>query len=122
MRNLAIAAALLSASTLSQAAHKDVIAFKMTGDCNWSEYMEVVGDFNDWATPLGYNAEIFMPHDADDLETYYWVGTSADFTAFGAAYEKWMAGVMAGDSDPARLNDRLAECMQNESRSSYIAF
>ncbi|MEQ8263380.1 hypothetical protein [Pseudohaliea sp.] len=122
MKKMAIAAALLSASALSQAEHKDIIAFKMTGECSWGEYMKVVEDFNGWANPRGYNAQIFMPHDDSDLETYYWVGTSADFAAFGTAYDEWMAGLMAGDSEPQKLNDRFAKCVVNHSRSSYVAF
>lgn len=122
MRKLAFAAALLSASALSQAEHKDIIAFTMTGECTLSEYMEVVNDFNGWANKRGYSAQVFMPHDDNDLATYYWVGTSADFETFGKAYDEWMEGVMSGNSEPQKLNDRFAECVVNQSRSSYIAF
>ena len=63
-----------------------------------------------------------MPHDADDLETYYWVGTSPDTATFGAAHDEWLAGVMGGDSEPAALNSRFNECSVNHSRQSFYAF
>ncbi len=34
------------------AEHMDVIEFKMTGECSFSEYMEIVVDFNEWGGGL----------------------------------------------------------------------
>jgi len=122
MKKLLTAVALLAASTLAQAEYKDVIAFQMTGECSFSEYMEAVGEFNKWAAPHGYNTQIFMPMSSDDLETYFWVGTSADAGSFGTAYEAWLSELGDSESLPSELNARFAECGTNASRSSYHAY
>ena len=122
MRNLIIGAALLAAAGSAHAEYKDVIAFQMTGECSVAKYMEIVADFNEWAAPRGYQAQVFMPLDSDDLQTYYWVGTSADTETFGKAHDAWLAGVMSGDSGPAELNERFTECSTNLNRQSFYAF
>jgi hypothetical protein len=122
MKKLLIGAAVAAASTFAQAAHMDVIAFQMTGECSFGEYMEVVGDFNEWAEPHGYSTQILMPLASDDLQTHFWVGTSADSATFGAAYDMWMQGLADDDSTPADLNERLAECSTLTARSSYLSY
>ncbi len=122
MKKTIFAATLLVLSVSARAEYKDVIGFTMTGDCNFAEYMKVVADFNKWAKPRGYQAQIFVPHDSDNLETYYWVGTSADAATFGAAHDEWLKGIMEGDSEPAALAKRFGKCAENDSRQSFYAF
>lgn len=122
MKKLLLASALLAASGLAQAEYKDVIGFTMSGECTFKEYMEIVGEFNKWAKPRGYSAQVFMPNASNDLDTFYWVGTSPDTATFGKAHDEWVAGVMAGDTAPADLQGRFDECQTQTSRQSFLAF
>lgn len=122
MKKLLTGAVLAATTTLAQAAHMDVIAFQMTGECSFAEYMENVGNFNEWAEPKGYSAQILMPLASDDLQTFFWVGTSADSATFGAAYDMWMKGLGDDDSTPSELMERFEECSTNVSRSSYLSY
>jgi hypothetical protein len=122
MKKLLTGAALFAAATAAHAEYLDVIAFQMTGECTFAEYMETVNEFNEWAEPRGYTAQVLMPLSSDNLQTYYWVGTSADAAVFGKAYEEWLDGMGDSKSAPSRLNARFGECVNNMSRSSYHAY
>ncbi len=122
MKRTVFAVTLLVLAASARAEYKDVIGFTMTDDCSFAEYMKVVADFNKWAKPKGYQAQIFVPHDSDDLETYYWVGTSADAATFGAAHDDWLNGILEGGTEPAALAKRFGKCAENESRQSFYAF
>ncbi len=109
-------------ATASQADHLDVIGFTLSEDCSFAEYLEIVDDFNEWAAPYGYRTEIAAPTFHDDMATHYWLGRSAGFEAFGAAYDAWTAAQADADSGPARLNARFGECTSNSSRRAYQTF
>ena len=122
MKRLAIASALLAASTIAQAEYKDVIAIEMTGECTFDELMVLVGSFNKIAEPRGYSAQIFMPGASNDMKTYYWVGTSPDTATFGEAHDWWMGGVMSGEGQQAELQSEFDECTTQKSRQFFHAF
>ena len=122
MKRTMFAVTLLLLAVSARAEYKDVIGFTITNDCSFAEYMKVVADFNKWAKPRGYQAQVFVPHNSDDLQTHYWVGTSADAASFGAAHDEWLKGVMEGDSEPAALAKRFGKCAKNESRQGFYAF
>ncbi|MEO1251468.1 MAG: hypothetical protein AAFW81_03875 [Pseudomonadota bacterium] len=115
----ALAAAPLAFATGASAEHWDVIAFEMTGACTLGEYMEIVADTNEWAAQYGYQAKVAQPLQSDDLETWFWIGISADAAAFGAAYNAWRDGLADPRSTPAKLWDRFQKCSTNLSRDGY---
>ena len=113
---------LLMAST-SQAGHLDVINFKLDESCSFGTYLEIVDDFNEWGEAYGYQAEIAAPLFNESLDTYYWLGRSADNETFGKAYDAWEAGQADADSVPAKLNARFGECgEENMARRAYRTF
>lgn len=123
MKKLAIAAAAsLALCAPAAAEHWDVIAFEMTGKCDFPEYMEIVDDFNVWAADHGYSAKVAMPFQSDDLTTYFWVGSSADAATFGAAHDAWLTGLADSESTPSALWARFQKCSTNMRRDSYTVY
>lgn len=116
------AAAAVSVSGPSFAEHKDVIGNKFKEGCTLAEYMPIVADFNKWGAGYGYKAQIFFPLQNDDVETFYWVGTSKNAATFGAAWDAWRDAQSDSNSTPAKLQARLDACSTNTSRNSYDAF
>jgi hypothetical protein len=46
---------------LASAEYMDVIKFKLTGECSFSEYLEIKNDFNSqWGKVNGYTARVAM--------------------------------------------------------------
>ena len=106
----------------AQAEHWDVIASEMTGDCTVAEYLQIVDDFNVWAKDYGYSAKVAMPIQADDVDTFFWVGSSANAATFGAAWDAYRDAQADPDSEPAILQVRFDKCAENESRSGYDVY
>lgn len=121
MKKLLLAACLLLPTTAS-AEHWDVIAFKMTGKCSFEKFMGVVSDFNQWGAGHGYSAKIAAPLQSDDLETYFWIGSSADAATFGAAWDAWRDAQADANSTPAKLQKRFDECSENLRRDGYDVY
>ncbi|MEO1136702.1 MAG: hypothetical protein AAFW68_08840 [Pseudomonadota bacterium] len=119
---LCAAAAAFAISAPASAEHWDVIAFEMTGKCDFAKYMEIVDDFNVWGADYGYVAKVAMPLQSDNLTTYFWVGSSADAAAFGAAWDAWRDGLADSNSTPSKLWVRFEECSTNMQRRSYDVF
>jgi len=118
---IAAAAAIGACAQLpANAEHWDVIAMEMTGECTVAEYMEIVADFNEWAEPRGYSAKLAIPTHSDNLDTYFWIGSSPDGATFGAAYDEWVSGLGDPDSGPSQLMARFSQCADNLQRTSYF--
>ena len=119
-------AALCAASAIfvapASAEHWDVIAFEMTGKCTFPEYMEIVGDFNIWGAQYGYSAKVAQPLQSDNLTTYFWVGSSANAAAFGAAWDAWRDDLADPKSTPSKLWARFQNCSTNMQRQSYDVY
>ena len=106
--------------TLASAEYLDVIKFKLTGNCTFSEYLEIVNDFNtQWGANNGYSSRIAMPLQKDDLESMYWLGTAENAAAFGAAWDTWRDAQGDPESVPAKLWVRFQNCSENLSRYGY---
>lgn len=115
----ALAAAPFAMSAQASAEHWDVIAFEMTGECTVSEYMDIVRDFNAWGEDFGYSAKIAQPLQSENLSTWFWVGSSADASTFGKAWDAWRDGQANANSGPAKLQARFTKCSTNLRRDSY---
>lgn len=115
-------AAMFAASTPAYAEHMDVIGMEMTGKCTIAEFMQIVSDFNVWGKDYGYHAKVATPLQSDNLTTYYWLGTSANAAAFGAAWDAWRDAQADPKSVPSKLNARFEKCSTNKQRSSYDVF
>jgi hypothetical protein len=118
----AIAAAALLAPISASAEHLDVIAMEMTGACTFGEVLTILKDFNAWGEGYGYAAKISAPLQADDLTTYYWLGTSANAAKFGAAWDAWRDGQTDPKSAPAKLQARFDKCTKNKRRTGYDVY
>ncbi|MBT8099496.1 MAG: hypothetical protein KJO82_07080 [Gammaproteobacteria bacterium] len=121
MRKILIAVALLL-PLQAIAEHMDVIEFKLQEGCSVSKYMAIVTDFNKWGKSVGYNAKIAVPLQSHNLESWYWLGTSANAAAFGKAWDTWRDALSNAESDPAKLQARFAECSENLGRRSYDVY
>ncbi len=122
MRKALFAAACFMLPTAASAEHWDVIAIEMTGKCSWAKYMQIVEDFNVWGAEHGYSAQVAAPLQSDNLTTYFWIGTSADAAAFGAAWDAWRNALPDERSTPAKLWVRFQECSTNMQRRSYDVY
>ncbi|MEM9616430.1 MAG: hypothetical protein AAF936_00580 [Pseudomonadota bacterium] len=121
MKKLLFTACLLLPTTAS-AEHWDVIGFKIKDECSFVQYMEIVEDFNEWGADYGYNAKVGFPLQSEVLDVHYWVGTSENAAAFGAAWDAWRDGLADSRSTPWRLSERFEQCSMNVSRSSYDVY
>ena len=106
--------------TLASAEYMDVIKFKLTGQCSFSDYLDIKNDFNSqWGEANGYIARVAMPLQNDFLESMYWIGATENATAFGAAWDTWRDALGDPDSVPAKLWVRFQVCSENLSRRGY---
>lgn len=117
-----IAVALLSLPLSAAADHLDVIAFKLNEGCSFATLMEIVADFNQWGKRYGYQAEVAMPLQNEDLETMYWLGRSADAATFGKAWDTWRDALADSSSEPAKLATRFGDCSTNLRRYGYDVY
>ena len=105
---------------LASAEYMDVIKFKLTGECTFSEYLEIVNDFNSqWGESNGYSSRVAMPLQNEDLVLMYWIGTTKNAAAFGAAWDTWRDAQGDPNSVPAKLIARFRVCSENLSRRGY---
>jgi hypothetical protein len=122
MRKLLLTAAvLLPFSALGD--HLDVIQFKLNEGCTLATYRAIVKDFNDqWGAKHAYHGEIAVPVQSPDLESYYWIGRSADATSFGKAWDAWRNESSYAGSVAGKLVARFAECSTNIGRRGYDTY
>ena len=99
--------------------HMDVIEFKLLEGCTFPQYMEIVNDFNKWGKGYGYNAEVAVPLQSDNLTSMFWLGTTANAAAFGKAWDAWRDALDDSNSEPAKLWARFSACSKNLSRNGY---
>ena len=111
---------LLLSPTFASAEYMDVIKFKLTGECTFSEYMVIVNDFNtQWGKDNGYSSRVAMPLQNDDLNSMFWIGTAENAAAFGAAWDTWRDALGNPDSVPSKLWERFRVCSENLERYGY---
>ena len=120
-RLLIIATLLLPFSALAD--HMDVIEFTLKDGCSFSQYMEIVDDFNDdWGKKKGYKAEIAVPIQSENLVHMFWVGRTADAATFGKVWDTWRDELLDADSTAAKLWSRFQACEDNLSRRGYDVY
>lgn len=100
----------------------DVIEFKPLEGCALPQYPEVVKDFNKWGKKYGYNTEIAVPLQNNNLTSMFWMGSSADAAAFGKAWDAWRDAQGDSNSTPAKLQARFDACSENIARRSYDVY
>jgi hypothetical protein len=111
---------LLLTPALASAEYLDVIKFKLTENCSFSEYLVIVQDFNtQWGQSNGYSSRVAMPLQDDDLGSMYWMGTTKNAAAFGAAWDTWRDALGDPESVPSKLWERFQVCSVNISRHGY---
>jgi hypothetical protein len=101
------------------AGHLDVIKFELVEGCSFAEHQAITDDFNEWGADHGYRARVASPIQDTDLNSYYWLGESANAATYGAAWDAWRDSMSDPESTPAKLAARFAECSKELSRSGY---
>jgi hypothetical protein len=121
LTKLIVSAAMIIPFT-ANAAHMDVIESEFVDGCTVAKLMPIVADFNEWGAAYGYSAEIAVPLQSNNLTNYFWIGTSKNAAAFGAAWDAWRDGQADSKSVPAKLQARFDTCSINLARRSYDLF
>ena len=102
------------------AEHVDVIEVTLNEGCSVSTYVAIKNDFNEnWAKEYGYQSEVLVPIQSNNLVSLFWVGRSADAGVFGKAWEQWRADLQDSDSVASKLWARFVECSTNIGRRGY---
>ena len=109
---------------ISWADHIDVIPAILKDGCSIADYVAIVADFNkDWGSNYGYQVEVLVPMQGNDMDTLYWLGRSENAATFGAAFDAWEANVGNPDSTEGKLIARLIECTEPfDHRESFISY
>lgn len=103
----------------ASAGHMDVIEMELNDDCSMPKFMEIMKDFNEWGKSHGYQAEIAVPIQSNDLTALFWIGRSESTASFGASFDSWEAGLLNSGSAPAKLKVRFEGCTTNIARRGY---
>ena len=115
-----IVAALLITPLPALADFMDVIEFELKEECSFSEYMEIVNDFNEtWGKKHDYIAEIAVPLQSTNLVHMFWLGRTKDAETFGKAWDSWRDAQSDPDSVAAKLWARFQACESNLARRGY---
>ena len=106
------------------AGHLDVIPFTLKESCSLGTYIKIKDDFNkNWAKDYDYHAEVAAPLQSNDMSTIFWLGSSKNAAAFGAAFDAWNKGIQDPESVAGKLNARFTDCLNPwESRRSYLVY
>ena len=105
------------------AGHVDVIEGQLKETCSWSDYLEIVADFNtQWGKNNGYKVEVLAPIQSNNLTSIYWLGRSANAAAFGKAYDQWSKDLGDPASKASKLWARFQGCSTNLGRRSYTSY
>jgi hypothetical protein len=100
--------------------HMDVIEVKLNEGCSVPAYVAIKDDFNkQWGAKYGYQSEVLMPIQSNNLISLYWVGRSENAAAFGKAWDQWRDDLADPDSIASKLWARFLDCSTNVGRRSY---
>jgi len=118
-----LCAALLILPIGTFADHIDVIEVKLNEGCTMQTYLAIKDDFNEqWAKEYGYQSEVRVPIQSNNLTSLFWVGRSANAATFGNAWDQWNKDLMDPDSTASKLWARFLECSTNIGRRGYDAY
>lgn len=106
-------------SAFAADAYLDVIKFELKEGCSLADHQAITKDFNEWGADHGYHARVAVPIQSTDLNSFYWLGESANAAAYGAAWDAWRDGLSDENSVPAQLWERFQDCSVNVSRQGY---
>ena len=122
MKKLLLAAALLLPMS-AFGDHLDVIQFKLNEGCTLDTYRAIVKDFNEqWGAKYAYHAEVAVPVQSPDLDSYYWIGRTADAMSFGKAWDTWRNEASDAGSVAGKLLARFVDCSTNVGRRGYDTY
>ena len=116
---MASVALLAAGPAMASSGYLDVIGVQLKPDCTMQKYMSIVSDFRTWGTGHGYSVRIAVPVQSEDVQTFYWEGSTKDAATFGAAWDAWRDALGDANSTPAKLSARFGACSNNKSRSGY---
>jgi hypothetical protein len=103
--------------------HIDVIEVTLNEGCSVPTYVAIKNDFNEqWGAKNGYQSEVLMPIQSNNLISLYWVGRSDNAAAFGKAWDQWSKDLADPDSVASKLWARFLECSTNVGRRGYDVY
>ncbi len=103
--------------------HIDVIEVQLNEGCSLSTYLAIKDDFNEqWAKKYGYNAEVLVPIQSNNLISLFWVGRTDNAAAFGNAWDQWRNDLTDPESVASKLWARFLDCSTNVGRRGYDAY
>ncbi len=103
--------------------HIDVFEVQLNEGCSVSAYVAMKNDFNEqWGKDYGYQAEVLVPIQSNNLTSLFWVGRSANTEVFGKAWDQWNKDLADPDSLASKLLARFEECSTNIGRRGYDAY
>ncbi len=103
--------------------HIDVIEVQLHEGCSVATYTAIKDDFNSqWGAMNGYQSEVLVPLQSDNLVSLFWVGRTANAAAFGNAWDVWSKDLTDPDSIASKLWARFLDCSTNVSRRGYDVY
>lgn len=118
-----IVAGMMLMSAPAFAEHMDVIQVKLKDGCSLTQYLSIVSDFNNnFGKSHAYGARIAVPLQGENLDSFFWLGTTANAAAFGKAWDAWRDGLADSNSVSAKLAARFDSCATNVNRWGYDVY
>jgi hypothetical protein len=103
--------------------HIDVIEVQLNEGCSVSEYVAIKDDFNaQWGAKNGYQSEVLVAIQSNNLTSLFWVGRTENAAAFGNAWDQWRNDLTDPESVASKLWVRFLDCSTNVARRGYDVY
>jgi hypothetical protein len=103
--------------------HIDVIEVQLNEGCSVSEYVAIKDDFNaQWGAKNGYQSEVLVAIQSNNLTSLFWVGRTENAAAFGNAWDQWRNDLTDPESVASKLWARFLDCSTNVARRGYDVY
>ncbi|HME72727.1 MAG TPA: hypothetical protein VKM54_23095 [Myxococcota bacterium] len=118
-RTTLLAFTMLLTPLVARADYLDVITSRLKDGCPIDRYLGVVDEFRGVMKSQGYkySVEVAPPFTGPDLSVVYWIGREPSFATFGQESDRWDAAIAKPGTPEAKVNEKLAACSTNVSRS-----
>jgi hypothetical protein len=123
MKTLVVAAVMLCVGGQASAAVVEVYQMKLKADCSFETLVGIKNEMNaGWGKANGYSAQILAPVHGMDLNSVYWVGTSATASVYGKVWDNWATGQFDPKSDAGKLGAKIAACVDTVNHLTYDTY
>ncbi len=114
-----IALALLALPMAASADYLDIWDYKLKDGCELSTHVQIVKDFNQWASKYGYHAEIAFSAFNSDMELLRLLGRSKNATDNAKVWDAWITETADPNSIAGKLSARFDACQIVLSRTAF---